>query len=159
MSDLLLNEFLLTRQRVDQLERIEQGGGAYLTLTRTSTVSIGSAGAIVTWQSEIRSRSITWSGSAITIPSDGYYLIDVAGDWGSGGAQTFARVYVGGVAVERMTNHYQPSINEFRVMAMRYFSASDSLEIQLVNPGGSRSLQITSYNAASNSPFLHIVKL
>lgn len=162
MSDSsLLADYLRTRARVDQLERIESGGAAgsvYLTLTRTATLSVGGAGTIITWQSEDRGNGIAWSGSVITIPSDGYYLIDVAGNWSSGGAQTYGRVYVNGIMVERMVNHYQASIVEFRVMAMRHFTAGDAVEIQLLN-GAARTLLVTAYDTQSNSPYLHITKV
>jgi hypothetical protein len=163
MSDSFLSDYLRTRSRVDQLERIESGGGGsagavYLTLTRTTTVGVGGAGAIITWQSEDRGNGISWSGSVITIPSSGYYLIDVAGNWNSGGAQTYGRLYVNGVMVERMANHYQASIVEFRVMALRFFSEGDAVEVQLIN-GALRTLLVTTYDLQSNSPYLHIVKV
>lgn len=155
MSDLLLNEFLLTRQRVDQLERIEQGGGAYLTLTRTATLSLATTGTIITWQSEVRSRAITWSGSAITIPSDGYYLLDMTCVIGSNTSFS-VDLLVGSVAVARLVN--SQGGNNFRFMGMRYFSASDSVEVKAI-VGGGRTLAVNAYSTADESPFLHIVKL
>lgn len=154
---------LQTRRDLQQQSNIELSSTAvspvYLTLTRTTTLTVGGPGAIITWQSEDRNSGFTWSGSVITIPSSGYYLIDVAGNWSSTGAQTYGRIYVNGIMVERMTNHYLPAIAEFRVMGMRYFDANDNVEIQLLNAGGSRGLLVTAYGVTSNSPFLHIVKI
>jgi len=161
MSDSFLSDYLRTRQRVDQLERIESGGGGtaaavYLTLTRTTSLSITTAGTIITWQSEVRSNGLTWSGSVITIPDDGYYLIDMAYDLSSA-AITNGNIIVNGVDVGRMVVYYGSGTRN-RVMAMRWFSASDSLEIQ-VGISATRGMVVTAYDASYESPFLHIVKV
>jgi hypothetical protein len=156
MSDLLLNEFLLTRQRVDQLERIEQGGGAYLTLTRTSTLSVASTGTTITWQSEVRNRGFTWSGTTITIPRDGYYLLDMA--WRFDVAATYLPIiFVNGINLGITTVYYGIGTRG-RIMAMRYYTAGDDVEIE-ITPSATRTMQVTAYDSANESPFLHIVKL
>jgi hypothetical protein len=155
MSDSLLTDYMRTRQRVDQLERIEQGGGAYLTLTRTATLSLATTGTIITWQSEVRSRAITWSGSAITIPSDGYYALDMTCTIGSNTGFS-VDLLVGSVAVARLVN--STGGNAFRFIGMRYFSASDSVEVR-ANVAAARTLAVNAYGTADESPFLHIVKL
>ena len=154
---------LQTRRDLQQQSNIELSSTAvspvYLTLTRTTTLSVGPAGAVVTWQSEDRNSGFTWSGSVITIPSDGYYLIDVVGYWNSVlNPSTFARILIGGVVIERMTNFYYANNNAFRVMAMRHFSQGDNVEIQLFNPATS-TLTVIAYSVANNSPYLHIVKV
>jgi len=161
MSDSFLSDYLRTRQRVDQLERIESGGGGtaaavYLTLTRTTSLSITTAGTIITWQSEVRSNGLTWSGSVITIPDDGYYLIDMAYDLSSG-AITNGNIIVNGVDVGRMVVYYGSGTRN-RAMAMRWFSASDSLEVQVGISAG-RTMVVTAYGSSYESPFLHIVKV
>ena len=54
------------------LQRVETPG-ACLTLTRSATLAITTAGTTITWQVETRANGITWSGTTITIPTEGYY--------------------------------------------------------------------------------------
>jgi len=153
---------LQTRRDLQQQSNIELNtvvSPVYLTLTRTTTVNVGTVGAVIAWQQEIYASGITWSGSRIFIPSDGYYLIDIVGRWNSSGAQTYGRIYVNSVLVEIMTNNYITSDLNFRVMGLRYYSQNDYVEIVLINPGGTRTLQIIAYDLANNSPYLHFVKL
>ena len=156
MSDSLLTDYMRTRQRVDQLERIEQGGGAYLTLTRTATLSITTTGTIITWQSEVRSRAITWSGSAITIPSDGYYVIELAFELNSGSVYT-VDLLVNSTDTGRPALYYGTG-TRCRAITTRYFTASDSVELRVTVVAG-RTMQVNAYNTSYESPFLHIVKL
>ena len=161
MSDSFLNDYLRTRQRVDQLERIEGGGGGsaasvYLTLTRTNTLTIATTGTIVTWESEVRGNGFTWSGSGITIPDDGYYVIDLTYDINSA-AVMYADIYVNTTNVSKMSQYYGVGTRQ-RSTAMRYFSASDILEIRLVGILA-RTMQVTAYDTTGESPFLHIVKV
>lgn len=161
MSDSFLTDYLQTRQRVDQLERIETGGGGgaasvYLTLTRTNTLSLSTAGTIVTWESEVRGNGITWSGSQITMPDDGYYVIDMAFDLNSG-AVVAGNMLIGGTDVGRMALYYGGGTRN-RLIATRWFSASSVLEIQ-INIAAGRTMQVTAYGSSYESPFLHIVKV
>ena len=162
MSDSFLNDYLRTRQRVDQLERIESGGGGsagavYLTLTRNSTFSLAAGvGAIVTWQDEVRSNGITWSGSEITIPDDGYYLIDLTYRLSSTSIVN-GNILVNGTDVARMSQFYGLGTSQ-RSTALRYFSASDILEIR-IGSNDNRSVQVNAYDTSGESPYLHIVKV
>jgi len=54
------------RERIVQLERADNA--VFISLTRTSTLSITTAGVTVTWQDEIDvAGGMTWSGSSITV--------------------------------------------------------------------------------------------
>lgn len=161
MSDSFLNDYLRTRSRVDQLERIEGGGGGtagavYITLTRTNTLTIATTGTIVTWESEVRGNGFAWSGSGITIPDDGYYVIDLTYDINAA-ALMFSDIYVNSVSVARMSQYYGVGTKQ-RGTAMRYFSASDTLEIQVAG-NLARTMRVTAYDSAGESPYLHIVKV
>ena len=59
-------------RRTDILERIETPAAA-LTLTRSATLAITTAGTTITWQTETRNRGFNWSGTTVTIPTEGYY--------------------------------------------------------------------------------------
>lgn len=161
MSDSFLNDYLRTRARVDQLERIESGGGGsaasvYLTLTRTNALSIATTGTIVTWEDEVRGNGFTWSGSEITIPDDGYYVIDLTYDISSA-AVMYADIYVNAANTSKMAQYYGVGTRQ-RSTAMRHFSASDVLEVRLVG-NLTRTMQVTAYDSTGESPFLHIVKV
>jgi hypothetical protein len=71
-----LNSFLTNLaangRRTDILERIETPAAA-LTLTRSTTLAITTAGTTITWQVETRNRGFDWSGTTVTIPTEGYY--------------------------------------------------------------------------------------
>ena len=145
MSDSLLTDYMRTRQRVDQLERIEQGGGAYLTLTRTATLSLATTGTIITWQSEVRSRAITWSGSAITIPSDGYYVVELVFELSSGSVYT-VDLLVNSTDTGRPALYYGTG-TRCRAITTRYFTASDSVELRVTVVAG-RTMQVNAYNTS-----------
>lgn len=161
MSDSFLNDYLRTRSRVDQLERIENGGGGtagavYLTLTRTSTQNIATTDTIITWQSEDRGNGITWSGSVITIPSSGYYALDMT--WQFSGTTTYLPIlWVNGLNLAITTLYYGIGTRG-RIMAMRHFTELDEVEISL-RAATARTMLVTAYDTDNESPYLHIVKV
>lgn len=157
MSDSsLYSDYIATRQRVDQLERIERNV-TYLTVRRTATQSISTAGTFISWQEEVRNVGFTWSaGTTITIPQSGFYALDVAFNF-AGASITVASLFVNSTAVGTMNNFYGTGTNN-RAGAVRYFSTSDSIEIHLANVSA-RTMNVVAYNSASESPFLHIVRL
>lgn len=161
MSDLLLSDYLRTRARVDQLERIESGGGGgagavYLTLTRTTTFTATTTGTIVVWEAEDRSNGFTWSGSEITIPSDGYYVLNMAVSVISFTSPAY-EMLVNSVYVGRMAM-YESGSTRWPGIALRYFSEGDILELRILL-GQNRTIQVVAYDSAGESPYLHIVKV
>jgi hypothetical protein len=161
MSDSFLSDYLRTRSRVDQLERIESGGGGsagavYLTLTRTAIITIATTGTVITWQSEVRGNGFTWSGTTITIPSDGYYAIDFAFELNSFASYTVDFI-VNTVDVGRLATYDSGSVR-FRAVGTRYFSEGDALEIKMV-VGAARNVLVNAYDTSWESPFLHIIKV
>lgn len=161
MSDSFLSDYLRTRSRVDQLERIESGGGGsagavYLTLTRTTTFTATTTGTVIVWEAEDRSNGITWSGSEITIPDDGYYVMNVVVSVTSFTSPAY-EMLVNGVYVGRLAM-YEAGSTRWPGIAMRYFTAGDVLEIRLLL-GQNRTIQVVAYDSAGESPYLHIVKV
>jgi hypothetical protein len=72
MDEIIRNQVNLQRQmRNINVERPV----AALTLRINADFSLPLAGAAVTWSNEIRNLLFTWSGTDITIPSDGIYHI------------------------------------------------------------------------------------
>jgi len=91
------DESQLMRDRVSTIERRDDA--VFISLTRTATLSITTAGVIVTWQNDIDSGgNMTYSGSSITVPMAGYYLLSVVGTLGTKD-DIFGDVVVNGVEV------------------------------------------------------------
>lgn len=162
MSDSFLNDYLRTRARVDQLERIESGGGGsaasvYLTLTRTSTMTVTTAGTVITWQSEVWNSGFTWSGTTITIPSDGYYVLDMSFQLSGTKITYIPNINVNTQNVGVLIDYSGASTRE-RMIAMRHFTALDEVDIRIV-ASANRTLLVNAYDGVSESPFLHIAKV
>lgn len=159
MSDSFLSDYLRTRSRVDQLERIESGGGegVYITLTRTSTLTVTTAGTVITWQSEVWNSGFTWSGPTITIPMDGYYLIDMAFEFGGSKITYIPNINVNLENVGLLIP-YSGGSNRERMIAMRHFTAFDEVQIRIV-AAANRNMLVNPYDFLSESPFLHIAKV
>ena len=73
------------------------------------------------------------------------------------GAVVTADLLVGGVATGVYNNYYGTGAI-MRIIAMRHFTASDSVEVRLW-PVANRTLQVVAYGSANESPHLHIVRI
>jgi hypothetical protein len=154
-----LNSFLTNLaangRRTDILERIETPAAA-LTLTRSATLAITTAGTTITWQVETRNRGFNWSGTTITIPTAGYYAVQLA--IGTSGSQTmaFTRI-VNGTTIGGFVGIFSAT-NYFSGQATAYYTAGDALQIRLVPGVNTTVTQVAEY-AATESPILHITQL
>ena len=160
MSDLLLNDYALSRRRIEQLERIESTARRALTLTRTATLSLTTAGTVVTWQQENRVYGgMTWSGTDITIPASGYYQVTLALSLAANIATMIVRFRIGGNAVVHDTGPIGSATRQNMVTsATLHCTASDVLSVQLV-PSVNVTLDAIAETSANASPILHIVSL
>lgn len=129
----------------------------FLSLTRTATLSITTAGVIVTWQSEIASNGMTWSGSSITVPIAGYYHLSIKGTLGVKDAVT-GDVVVNGVEVATMGTANSKD-TKFRLSSTRFYKADDAVQIRLTTATGTMTLQVNTEDSASESPITHMVLL
>lgn len=129
---------------------------AALTLTRSAVLAITTAGTLITWQVETRNQGFTWSGSTITIPTSGYYAVQVF----LAIANTYAlsmQKFVNGINLGNFS--FQGSgINYHSGTMVRYFSTGDALQIRVV-PGVNVNINVNAEGAANESPFIHIVQL
>jgi len=154
MSDLYQTSADL-RSAVQDLARQERPAAA-LTLTRSATLSITTAGTTITWQTEIRNNGFTWSGTTITMPTSGYYSIFIAFR-ASAAASPTVQLVVNTVSVARMSA--SPSNqNRGSVIAVRYFTTGDTLSI-LMDTAANFTLNVNAENATDESPLLHIVQM
>lgn len=147
------NEVAL-RDRLQQVEREDKA--VYLTLTRTATLTITTAGTIVTWQEEIDScGKITWSGSSITVPVAGYYHLSMKGAFEVKDSTT-GDVVVNGVEVATMGTGDGKDV-KFRLNCVRFYKKGDVVQVKLTMASASHTLQVNTEDLASESPILHMV--
>jgi len=155
MLDSLLSSVRQNRFAVADLARQERPGAA-LTLTRSATLAITTAGTTITWQTETRNAGFTWSGTTITIPTAGYYAVQLA--LGTTGSQSmaFTRI-VNGVTIGGFVGLFSAT-NYFSGQSTGYYATGDALQIRLVPGVNTTVTQVAEY-AATESPILHIVQL
>ena len=154
MSDLYQTSADL-RASVADLARQERPGAA-LTLTRSGTLSITTAGTTITWQTETRNEGFTWSGTEITIPTAGYYAINLQYN-AAVVTTTYAILRVNAVNVAFFSNSsINSTLHGFTVM--RYFATGDLVEARVV-PAANSTIQVIAEGVASESPFIHITQL
>jgi hypothetical protein len=154
MSDLYQTSADL-RASVADLARQERPGAA-LTLTRSATLSITTAGTTITWQTETRNEGFTWSGTEITIPTAGYYAINLQYN-AAVVTTTYAILRVNAVNVAFFSNSsVNSTLHGFTVM--RYFATGDLVEARVV-PAANSTIQVIAEGVASESPFIHIAQL
>lgn len=157
MSDLSLTKRL--SDATGDLTRQEQPAAA-LTLTRTSTFTVGTGTfTTVTWQSQVRGQGITWSGSDITIPTDGYYLWTLQYQT-SATANGYFQLQIGGVNVANSTPTVASTVGStLQVTSLvRYFSTGDVVTLRLYSTGAA-TINVNATGNASESPILNIVQL
>ena len=156
MTWLQTDEAQLMRDRMSTAERSDTA--VFLSLTRTATLSITTAGVIVTWQAVIDSGGdMTWSGSSITLPMAGYYVISVVGTLGVKDNIT-GDVVVNGVEVATMGTASSKD-TKFRHPLTRFYKAGDVVQYRATTATGTMTLQVTTEDSASESPILHMVLL
>ena len=160
MSDSFLSDYIASRRRFERLERIESTTRRAITLTRTATLSLTTAGTVVTWQQENRVYGgVTWSGTDITIPVSGYYHVSLAIQVATAIATMTTRFRIGGNAVIHDTGPIGSATRQNMVTsATLYCVAGDVLSVQLV-PSVNVTLDVNAETAANASPILHIVSL
>lgn len=137
---------------------VEQYDSAvFISLTRTATLNITTAGTIVTWQAVIDANGITSSGSSITVPIAGYYLIQVIGALDTGN-NVAGDIVDNGVTVCTMTAGTARD-HKFSHNVVRFFKAGDVVQYRATTSGSNRTLQVTTEDSDSESPIFHMVLL
>jgi hypothetical protein len=143
------------QRQVDVQTNIEIPSAA-LTLTRSATLAITTAGTTITWQVETRNEGFTWSGTEITIPTAGYYAINLQYN-AAVVTTTYAILRVNAVNLAFFSNSsVNSTLHAFTVM--RYFATGDLVEARVV-PAANSTIQVIAEGVASESPFIHIAQL
>jgi hypothetical protein len=150
------NTAAMVNGRLVQLERGDNM--VYISLTRTATLSITTAGTIITWQSLIDAGcAMAWSGSSITVPVGGYYSLTIKGKFAAKDS-VVGDVIVNGVEVCTMGNGDSKD-TKFRLTATRFFKADDVIQVRLHMASATHVLQVVTEDSAGESPILHLVLL
>ena len=154
MSNLITNNLATVMSEVQDLQRVETPG-ACLTLTRSATLAITTAGTTITWQTETRNNGFTWSGADVTIPTNGYYGIALI--YASAVSTAYANIIVNTAIVAQLPASYVSStLHAFFIV--RYFTADDIVNLR-VFPSINTTINVTAENTANESPILHIVQM
>lgn len=156
-SQAILNALIDVRSRFDDVETTDVHG-AVLTLTRTSAQAITTAGSFITWQSEVRGYQITWSGTDITIPATGWYLIQASFAFSVNLNNCLVGISRNGTAITSYNLFGDVDRNVNSVTMTQYFSSSDTLQIRLF-PSANCNVNVVAEGSAGESPILHIVQL
>jgi len=153
MSDLYQTSADLKATTQD-LARVESPS-ACLSLTRSATLAITTAGTTITWQTELRSQGITWSGTDITIPTAGYYVLNLS--YTATAHTAFMRLIVNGTTTGFFSSSaLSSSTQTFTVV--RYFATGDVVRLQAL-PSTNVTIAVNAEGATGESPILHIAQL
>ncbi|CAB5218315.1 hypothetical protein UFOVP214_1, partial [uncultured Caudovirales phage] len=152
---LIINNLATNINAIQALQRVETPA-ACLTLTRSATLAITTAGTIITWQAETRNNGITWSGTTITIPTSGYYGIS-SSVTATANFSTWFVLNVNGVAVSFMATD-STAVTHHSAYYQRYFTTGDTVTLSLF-PNINTTLSVIAEGVANESPILHIVQL
>ena len=156
MTWLKSDETQLLTERVSTIERRDDA--VFITLTRTSTLSITTAGVVVTWQEEVDSGgNFTWSGASITVPIAGYYAITVIGSLAVRD-NLHGDLRVNAVEVCSMGTGAQKDV-KFIHSVSQFFKAGDVVQYKATTTTGTHTLQVVTEDAAGESPIFHMVML
>jgi hypothetical protein len=143
------------QKQVDVQTNVEIPSAA-LTLTRSATLAITTAGTTITWQVETRNQGFTWSGTTVTIPTAGYYAIQCIIGTTPSQTMIISRVVngtnIGGFLAQLTATNY------FVGQVTMYFATGDTLQIRLTPGANTTVTQVAEY-LTTESPILHIVQL
>lgn len=156
MSNLLLNNLASAISGMQSLQRVETPA-ACLTLTRSATLAITTAGTTITWQVETRANGITWSGTTITIPTTGYYGVTLT--YASSLNHTaLVQCIVNGIVAPTAMAYSGANITDQVFFLMRYFTTGDAVQIRVI-PSANQTIAVNAEGAQNESPFVHVVQL
>lgn len=130
---------------------------AGLTLTRTTAQAITTAGTVIVWQSRIRGQGIAWSGSDISIPTDGWYIVACAFQFGALN-DLLVRLVVNGVGVQFASTIGDVNRDVATATFMRYFIQGSVVRIQL-EPSANVNVNARAEGITAESPILNVVQL
>jgi len=127
-----------------------------LTLTRSASLAITTAGTLITWQTETRNQGFTWATTDITMPTSGYYAVQTFLQTSSN-VTFFTQRVVNGTNIGYFGRSWV-AINYHVATMVRYFATGDVLQIRVI-PSVNDNLAVAAENSNNESPLLHIAQL
>lgn len=156
MSDSSLTSAVVTATTaLSDLTRQERPAAA-ITLTRTASLAVASTGTTITWQSQTRGQGLTWSTTTITIPTAGYYNLQVSLNFAAS-VTGFASITVNGTLIGNFL-YYSTATTRWAGSFTRYFGTADTFTIS-VTPSANTTLNQVNEGSLQESPILHVVQL
>jgi hypothetical protein len=144
------------KANVADLARQERPGAA-LTLTRSATLAITTAGTTITWQTETRNQGFTWSGTNITIPTTGFYLFNFIFKITTANQTALAELTINGFQQSYMATNWNVA-NNHSFTQMLYCATGDVITLT-VTPTSNDTIAVAAEGTARPSPIFHIVQM
>lgn len=156
MSDSSLTSIAMRNaSAVGDLTRQELPAAA-LTLTRTASLAVTTAGTTITWQSQTRGQGLTWATTTVTIPTAGYYALEISLNFAAS-VTGFASISVNGTLLGNIL-YYSTATTRWVGAYLRHFGTGDTFTIS-VTPSTNTTLNIVAEGSLQESPILHVVQL
>ena len=168
MNDIIIRKQSANNTTLNQLQRWQVNSSnsqySYLTLSSSEVqTTVPSVTQMLLWDFELFNSSLNdvnqspfvWSGSSITIPQEGYYVLSLQIQF-DGPCTKTAWIYVNGIAMDAINDSYNSNI--MSVSFLRFFAESDILEIG-INTSVNVAIVSNVYNDVNESPILNVVFL
>lgn len=158
MSDSLVSSVVRQVDAVADLRRQERPGAA-VTLTRTGTLAITTAGTLIAWQAATRANGFVFGGASsdVTIPTTGYYTMSLTYN-ASAVHVSQMRLLANGVTIAFMAQSSIGTTTRHGFMWTRYYTTGDLVSFNVL-PSANVTMQVIAEGSTSESPVLHIVQL
>ncbi len=143
-------------QRQAEVVRRNETPFAALTLTRSATLAITTAGTVITWQTQTRGLGISWATTDITIPTSGFYTLQIA--FQTAAAVTmFTQIVLNTVNLGYVGSTWVASTYHVATHT-RHFATGDVIQVRAL-PSANTTINVNGEGVAAPSPYVHIVQL
>ena len=167
MSNYLTN--IAQRKAIDRLQQPRQYTATplitELSLSRGTVVFVANVAQVITWQTEVRNSSnttyqipITWSGTTVTLPQDGYYAITLITSYSVTTAQMGVALAVNGVASVTSIADNSTGTQIHSVSFTQYFNANDYFELSVLFTTAG-TMETNQERNVRESPFLYVSRI
>lgn len=157
-SQVSLDALARTRRTVAEIQSTDVHG-AVLTLTRTSSQAITTAGTIIIWQQQIRGYQVPWNGALITLPTNGWYAFQLSLRFSVNLNNCFVVLFRNGNGQTRYNLFGDTDLEVMSVTMMQYYLAGDTVQFGIYPSANCNIVQQNEFSGFGESPFLHIAQL
>jgi hypothetical protein len=155
----IANQLTTQQNTINGLTSIESPA-AFLTVTRTATQAITTAGTAIVWQSAVRNQGgFGVSGSTITFPTEGYYCIFTSFALVAN-TNTHIRLQTGTVtAFSTFCTPFSTGSGFIISTTFGYYAYANSDIVIALHPTANTTVNRNAEQFAAPSPYCHIVQL